>query len=592
MGCREGPDPADGQPGSVPDPDGDPITPQISVLDPATVSVRDGATQIQLAIILSHANHDDTVTVQWDTANGTALAGTHYTARTGQTASFSPGETEKTISVPVNDTGGASGTYYFTVNLSSPTNATIYDSQAAAGIFYGSGGTPPPSDLPSSFRKWPRSNVVFNENDDCAYFAASASSAGATAVAGLLYLHRGRNIATGNNSLNWKKMHRNAGGCTICCGSQPSGCSSSCTGTSAPRILSFLAGEGSGDGIQEAASNDFHKALYQEIDKSAGWASVVDKIKRAIKDTGIVYMVSPWYGPAGEGWNRARACSDFVLRNPNANGPYGLNDSTIAERCLTNDSPCCNWTAGNLVKASTGHAWVITGWNDNYKRTGGAFEVQAAFGIGWGDNGRAWMPYSYLQTDLATNEWAFYKMTYRTNDIPMERVITRARDYVDANTSYDFGTEGQPGTCVDCSGLIHRIFTDTGYQSLVYGGRTTAQGYTNRFKNNNRFTQDITKRKRGDLISYYKAADNRVTHIGIYLGDDRVISATCSANCMSGCGGTPGVIIHGYNIAGLTEWVCKPEYPNNDNFTADAVTLDAVDTEEQVAPAPDASQTE
>ena len=73
------------------------------------------------------------VSVNYSTANGTALAGTNYEATSG-TLFFNPGETEKTIPVnilPDNDTTSGET---FVLNLSAPTNAILGDSQAIATI--------------------------------------------------------------------------------------------------------------------------------------------------------------------------------------------------------------------------------------------------------------------------------------------------------------------------------------------------------------------------------------------------------------------------------------------------------------------------
>ncbi|MBK6593923.1 MAG: hypothetical protein IPG23_14955 [Burkholderiales bacterium] len=69
-----------------------------------------------------------TITVAYNTTDGTATAGADYTSATG-TLTFAPGTTAQTISVPItNDTvfEGATGET-FSVNLASPTNATIAD---------------------------------------------------------------------------------------------------------------------------------------------------------------------------------------------------------------------------------------------------------------------------------------------------------------------------------------------------------------------------------------------------------------------------------------------------------------------------------
>lgn len=73
------------------------------------------------------------VTVNYSTADGSAVAGIDYVQTSG-TLTFAPGETTKTILVnTVNDTI-ADSTQTFTVNLSSPVGATITDGQGVATI--------------------------------------------------------------------------------------------------------------------------------------------------------------------------------------------------------------------------------------------------------------------------------------------------------------------------------------------------------------------------------------------------------------------------------------------------------------------------
>jgi serralysin len=67
-----------------------------------------------------------TITVQYSTANGTALAGSDYTATTG-TLAFTPGVTSQTISIPIlilNDSVNEANET-FTLKLTSPTNAIL-----------------------------------------------------------------------------------------------------------------------------------------------------------------------------------------------------------------------------------------------------------------------------------------------------------------------------------------------------------------------------------------------------------------------------------------------------------------------------------
>jgi hypothetical protein len=65
-----------------------------------------------------------TITVQYSTANGTALAGSDYTATTG-TLTFNPGVTNKTISIPILNNSVNEANETFTVKLTSPTNAIL-----------------------------------------------------------------------------------------------------------------------------------------------------------------------------------------------------------------------------------------------------------------------------------------------------------------------------------------------------------------------------------------------------------------------------------------------------------------------------------
>ena len=73
------------------------------------------------------------VTMSYATANGTAIAGSDYTAASG-TVSFAAGETTKTISVSVLGDTTDEITETFVVNLSSPVGATIADAQGLGTI--------------------------------------------------------------------------------------------------------------------------------------------------------------------------------------------------------------------------------------------------------------------------------------------------------------------------------------------------------------------------------------------------------------------------------------------------------------------------
>jgi serralysin len=85
----------------------------------------------------------NTVSVAYATANGTAVSGTDYTAAQG-TLSFSPGQTTKTITVPIRGDNLVETNETFFVNLSSNKNATLLDKQGIGTILnYSATGSVP-----------------------------------------------------------------------------------------------------------------------------------------------------------------------------------------------------------------------------------------------------------------------------------------------------------------------------------------------------------------------------------------------------------------------------------------------------------------
>ena len=74
-----------------------------------------------------------TVTVDYTTAAGSALAGSDFTPASG-TLTFAPGETTRTVLVPTLNDSLAESTETFTLNLSNPSGATIADGQGVGTI--------------------------------------------------------------------------------------------------------------------------------------------------------------------------------------------------------------------------------------------------------------------------------------------------------------------------------------------------------------------------------------------------------------------------------------------------------------------------
>ena len=80
--------------------------------------------------------------VSYATANGTAIAGTHYTAKSG-TLSFTSGQTVKTVTVNTTSGSFPSGSRTMYVNLSNPTNGAGIDVAQGSGVM-----TVPPNNPP------------------------------------------------------------------------------------------------------------------------------------------------------------------------------------------------------------------------------------------------------------------------------------------------------------------------------------------------------------------------------------------------------------------------------------------------------------
>ncbi len=106
--------------------------PVLSIGNATVTEGNTGTTNAVFTVSLSTAS-SQTVTVRYATANGTATAGSDYTAVSG-TLTFAPGQLTRTIAVPVLGDTVVEPNETFVVNLTSPTNATLSDSQGAGTI--------------------------------------------------------------------------------------------------------------------------------------------------------------------------------------------------------------------------------------------------------------------------------------------------------------------------------------------------------------------------------------------------------------------------------------------------------------------------
>jgi sugar lactone lactonase YvrE len=88
--------------------------------------------EAQFVVQLNSASTGE-VSVQYSTANGTAVAGSDYVATSG-TLTFAPGQTTKTVVIGMLDDTVGEPTETFFLNLSNPVNATIADSQGVGTV--------------------------------------------------------------------------------------------------------------------------------------------------------------------------------------------------------------------------------------------------------------------------------------------------------------------------------------------------------------------------------------------------------------------------------------------------------------------------
>jgi Ca2+-binding RTX toxin-like protein len=112
----------------------DDSAPTISIGDAVIVEGIGGAPSQSLVTVTLTKSSYLPVTVNYATSNGTAIAGTDYTAITNGLLTFAAGEVSKTISVDILNDNLNEANEAFTLTLSTPTNATIFDNQATITI--------------------------------------------------------------------------------------------------------------------------------------------------------------------------------------------------------------------------------------------------------------------------------------------------------------------------------------------------------------------------------------------------------------------------------------------------------------------------
>ncbi len=128
--------------GAICTPDGRMLSNAVSatILGPPGLAVADARADenaddtVDFAVTLSRAS-TSTVTVAYATSPGSARAGEDYTTASG-TLTFAPGDTEKTVSVPILQDAHDEGEETFTLTLSNPSggNAYLADAEATGTI--------------------------------------------------------------------------------------------------------------------------------------------------------------------------------------------------------------------------------------------------------------------------------------------------------------------------------------------------------------------------------------------------------------------------------------------------------------------------
>src|SRR5438128_1256628 len=114
--------------------------PSLSINNVTVTEGNSGTTNANFTVTLSAAS-GRTVTVNYATADGTATAPADYAAIPTTTLTFNPGQTTKTITVPVNGDIVDESDEAFTVNLFNPTNATL-SSATGTGTIIDDDGPP------------------------------------------------------------------------------------------------------------------------------------------------------------------------------------------------------------------------------------------------------------------------------------------------------------------------------------------------------------------------------------------------------------------------------------------------------------------
>ena len=118
----------------------DDTTPGLSISSPRVTEGNSGSTTLTYAVTLSAAATEQVTVSYADAGTGTATSGTDYTAITGGTLTFAPGDASKDITVSVTGDTTVEPHETVTVLLSNPANATILTA-TGTGVIANDDGT-------------------------------------------------------------------------------------------------------------------------------------------------------------------------------------------------------------------------------------------------------------------------------------------------------------------------------------------------------------------------------------------------------------------------------------------------------------------
>lgn len=109
--------------------------PSTLVLSSATYTVAENAAGGTLAVVINRTGVTTGAgTVTFSTADGTALAGTDYTAQPNVPIAFAANETTKTVNIAILDRSGFQPSRQFSVTISNPTNGGVLGSVVSATV--------------------------------------------------------------------------------------------------------------------------------------------------------------------------------------------------------------------------------------------------------------------------------------------------------------------------------------------------------------------------------------------------------------------------------------------------------------------------